>query len=108
MSKPIIFISGPMRGYPDWNRAAFNEAAEQARNFGFEPLNPAILPITLPDKAYIPICLAMLNICDYLYALPGSDKSTGAAAEQAFARAQGIPILASKKELEHIGLWWDE
>ena len=98
---PIIFISGPMRGYPGLNKLSFHKAKMKAEQLGYIVLNPAILPATLPDEAYMPICLAMLNTADYLFLLPGSEDSVGSLAEQAFARAQKIPIITKLSEIEN-------
>ena len=38
--KPTIYIAGPMRGRPDFNRAAFNAAAERLAARGWNPINP--------------------------------------------------------------------
>jgi hypothetical protein len=105
--RPILFISGPMRGYPDYNHSAFNEVAQKAADLDYVVLNPAILPTTLPDEAYMPICLAMLNTADFIFLLPGSENSVGSLAEQAFARAQEISIIDNLKTLESRALWWE-
>ena len=104
--KPILFISGPMRGYPNYNRPAFNELAQKAIELDYIVLNPALLPTTLPDEAYMPICLAMLNTADFIYLLPGSENSVGSLAEQAFARVQEIPVIKDLQTLESRALWW--
>jgi len=41
--KPAVFLSGPMSGLPDFNRAAFNAAATDLRSRGLEVWNPADL-----------------------------------------------------------------
>ena len=38
--KPTIYIAGPMRGRPDFNRAAFNAATERLAARGWQPINP--------------------------------------------------------------------
>lgn len=39
-----IYIAGPMTGYPDYNRAAFNAKASELTAEGHIVLNPAVLP----------------------------------------------------------------
>lgn len=39
-----IYISGPMTGLPDYNRAAFNAAASALRGQGYDVENPAENP----------------------------------------------------------------
>ncbi|EGO2557451.1 DUF4406 domain-containing protein [Escherichia coli] len=39
-----IYIAGPMTGYPDYNRAAFNAKASELMAEGHIVLNPAVLP----------------------------------------------------------------
>lgn len=89
----IVYISGPMSGLPDYNRAAFEEADKCLKIHGHTPLNPAILPTNLSKRRYMPICLAMLEAADAIYMLAGSEKSAGAIVEYAYAKRQGIPIL---------------
>lgn len=38
-----IYIAGPMTGYPDYNRAAFNAKASELMAEGHIVLNPAVL-----------------------------------------------------------------
>lgn len=96
---PILYIAGPMRGYPELNHSAFFAVEEQAKSTGWRVVNPAILPTCLPDSCYMPICLAMLEACDAIYVLPGSEDSVGAKAEMAYAAAQGITPLYSYEDL---------
>lgn len=99
MRKPILFISGPMTNLPNKNRDNFNFVASYAEDIGFIVLNPSTLPDGLRFSSYMPICLAMLNGADFLFALPDSN-TVGALTEQNFAHSQGIPIIHSLQELE--------
>lgn len=85
----IVYIAGPMTGYKDYNRPAFFKAQEELEAEGHTVLNPAALPAALPDSAYLPICLAMIQAADSVYMLRGWRDSKGAAVEHAFASRQG-------------------
>ena len=48
-----VYLSGPMTGLPDYNRAAFNLRAEAFRAAGYSVKNPADISVTHgTDKAY--------------------------------------------------------
>lgn len=47
-----IYIAGPMTGYPDYNRAAFNAKASELMAEGHIVLNPAVLlGVSAPARA---------------------------------------------------------
>lgn len=85
----IYYIAGPMTGMPDYNRPAFHRAAAGLRAKGHTVINPALLPTELGDKAYLPICTAMIDAADAVYLLDGWQSSMGAVAEQNYALRQG-------------------
>lgn len=91
MSK--IYIAGPMTGYDNFNRNAFNEKAEQLSSQNFIPLNPATLPDGLTQGQYMDICFAMIRAADAIYLLSGWKKSDGALAEYAYAKKLGLEII---------------
>lgn len=97
-----IYIAGPMTGYPDYNRAAFNAKASELMAEGHIVLNPAVLPGGLCQSEYMDICLAMVRSADAIYLLKGWDVSAGARAEHALAeiraaaRNEGINYTASR------------
>lgn len=80
-----VYISGPMTGLPEFNRPAFNKAAEAISLSGDVPLNPAILPDGLSQAEYMDICVAMLRCADAIHLLDGWANSPGARAEKALA-----------------------
>ena len=41
MSKPVLYIAGPMSGIVDFNYPAFNEAERDLKAVGYEVINPA-------------------------------------------------------------------
>lgn len=89
----IIYIAGPMTGIPDFNRAAFNEAAVQIIENGHVALNPAILPNGLTQPQYMDICCAMLRAGDAIFLLDGWSNSAGARAEKALAEKLNMQII---------------
>ena len=36
-----VYIAGPMRGYPDFNKAAFDAAELLLKEIGHDPVNPS-------------------------------------------------------------------
>lgn len=87
-----IYIAGPMTGYHDFNRAAFNAVAEGISAEGDVALNPAILPNGLSQREYMDVCVAMIRCADAIHMLPGWEKSEGAVAEHALAKKLGLKI----------------
>ena len=92
----VVYIAGPMTGMPDYNRSEFLSAEDFFAQEGALVLNPARLPLGMPDSAYMPICLAMLNQADVIAILPGWQESMGSLAEMFFATKQRKEFLYLK------------
>lgn len=95
LGRGIIYISGPMAGYPNLNRAAFQEAGVMLRRRGYATLNPLDngLPEGLPWDAYLRADLKMVCDATALALLPGWEASRGARLEVATAHALGMTSL---------------
>lgn len=90
-----VYVAGPMRGHPDLNFPAFNEASMRLRMEGHVVFNPAE---NSPADADMRQCMAIDTawICSSAEAvalLPGWEKSLGARAERALADALGLEII---------------
>ena len=94
----VVYIAGPVTGLPENNRPAFYAAAAMLKSAEgvTAVLNPATLPATLPDKSYMPICMAMLEQSDAVYMLNGWEKSKGARAERLYAKRQSKLVIEQK------------
>lgn len=88
-----IYIAGPMTGYPDYNRAAFNAKASELMAEGHIVLNPAVLPGGLCQSEYMDICVAMVRSADAIYLLNQWEESVGARAEHALAEKLGLTVI---------------
>jgi len=88
-----IYIAGPMTGYEDFNRAAFNKEAERLQRHGHVVLNPATLPGGLEQREYMDICFAMLRCADAILLLPDWKASSGATAEYHYAYKMELPVF---------------
>lgn len=85
-----VFISGPMREKPNYNREAFYKAQEELEKYGYSVWNPAWLPY--PDA--IPVINdKALRLCDAIYMLKGWMQSEGACNEHQIALARGLIIM---------------
>ena len=116
-----LYLSGPMRGYEDFNFPAFHKNAALLRAMGHEVFSPAekdeeqfggavfkgkveiqeikaaavgfdLRKALLMDLEYI--CTRAEGIC----LLPGWEKSSGATAESATARALGLKRYIQNEE----------
>lgn len=116
-----LYLAGPMRGYENFNFPAFDYAAAKLREVGFEVFSPAendrktiggenFVNKTgdekeLEAKTGFNIRKALRDdthyICvhaDGIALLPGWEKSVGAVAEHALARALGHTIIILGKD----------
>lgn len=96
----VIYIAGPMTGYQDFNRDAFESAKRDLIQLGYSVINPATLPDGLTQQQYMSICLQMLMAADEVYMLNGWRKSSGAVAEHALATKLGMKIHEQKNKSE--------
>lgn len=95
-SKPRAraYIAGPMRGLPYLNTPAFNKAAVDLRNAGYEVFNPAFTDDDgkLPLKDYMAVDLPEVCKADVVYVLDGWEDSEGARLEVTVALQCGIRV----------------
>lgn len=89
----VIYLSGPMTGYPQLNFPAFNLAAARLRVHGLTVMNPAEL---CPDGGTWAACMRAdiraLCECDTIVMLPGWEKSNGAHLELQLAHRLEMDI----------------
>ena len=112
--QPTIYVAGPLRGFENYNYPAFDRCARVLRDQGWNVINPAELdrdqgkPISSaydfdPDNCYEDHefmrsalrrdMVAICEECTAIYMMSGWEKSKGANAELALARALGIKIF---------------
>ena len=99
----VLYLAGPMSGYPDHNATAFREGAARLRGAGYV----VISPVELDEQDGIDLAaepgdwdwahalardLTIVTRVDGIATLPGSDKSRGAYLETTLAKALDKPI----------------
>lgn len=91
-----LYLAGPMRGLVDYNYPAFHLAAARLRAAGYEVFNPAELTFPWDEEGSRKAMGAELAwICaesDAVVLLDGWERSLGATAEIATARALGLAV----------------
>lgn len=93
-----IYVAGPMTGYAEHNRPAFNAAAEMLRAEGWDVENPADHPFgTIPWGDCLRYDLIAVVGCEALFLLPGWSASKGATLEVSVAIQLGMKLLYSPK-----------
>ncbi len=100
----IIYVAGPMRGYNEENKPAFEAAKNMLQDkysdLGYDPLR-VIIPHDifpkqqngdLPMSMYIRADVEVVLNSTIIFMLKGWEKSTGASAEHAIAKWAGCQI----------------
>lgn len=93
----VIYIAGPMKGLPEFNYPAFNEAERLLREKGYDkilnPVNHANgVGTNLPYAFYIRESIKDVLQADAVCVLPNWEKSTGAKLEVHIGTTLGLPI----------------
>lgn len=104
-----FYLSGPMTGLADLNKAAFFEAEERLTTLGYRVANPARMqgPEDASWEWWMRCALTQLLTCQAIVMLPGWENSRGAKLELFIAEQLGIAVyfwldgrLVSSEDLE--------
>lgn len=93
--KHLIYLSGPMTGYPEYNFPAFRAAEERWRDAGWEVLNPIYNfngDTSLTREEYMRLDIVHVCQASAIAMLKGWPASQGANVELIVARAVGNAI----------------
>jgi hypothetical protein len=91
-----IYVAGPMTGYENCNREAFNDKCVELSAQGHSVLNPATLPAGLTQAEYMDVCFAMIRAVDVLMFLPNWQASEGATAEYYYGKKLGLKLVCAR------------
>ena len=97
-----VYISGPMAGFPNYNREAFFEAEKRLEECGFSVVNPARVELSegASWEDYMKADIKALVDCCGLVTLPGWVFSKGASIEVDVARNLGLWVRDFKDIFE--------
>ena len=97
-----VFISGPMKGYPNFNKEAFDQAEKELVQQGYTVFNPVWMDFsgewTKQDKRAIDA--AIMSRCDAVYQLPGWDRLENSGSRMEYAFAQGAGMIFLEKDAD--------
>lgn len=99
-----LYLAGPMRGIPQFNFPAFEEAAARLRGWDYEIWSPHEADLAAGEKAdgpflgmrhYMKRDMLPLLECDGVALLPGWQNSTGALIESFVMRMIDGPLMSA-------------
>ena len=98
-----VYLSGPITGVKDFKKK-FKYYQEKLEEHGYDVVNPAklggILPEDFSHADFMTICIALLNTCDAIYFMPGTERSAGAQSERIYAAAMNKPDITGPCRIE--------
>ena len=94
---PLIYLSGPMTGYPEFNFPAFRAEATRLRREGYRVVNPAEHGQDFGNSwaDYLRKDIELLLRCDRIHLLPGWADSKGARLEHHIAVELGLEVTGA-------------
>lgn len=103
----VIYVAGPFRGKDSWEMENNIRRAEalalEAWKLGAAVIcphsNTRFFQGAAPDHIWLDGDLAILGKCDAILMTPDWERSSGARAECAHAKAHGIPVLLTLEDL---------
>ena len=99
-ARAVLYLSGPMTGYPEHNRAAFTQAEEQLLAAGHDVLSPVYAaPHGTTWADYLRADLVLLLRAEAVAVLPDWEASRGARLEVHVAQALGMTVLPVERWL---------
>jgi hypothetical protein len=104
--KETLYLSGPMRGFENYNYPVFNTLAEQLRDAGFTVHNPAENfpneePGTRTYSEYMRLDIASVLNSTGIVLMPGWERSEGAKFEATTARLIGLKFYLARLDETH-------
>ncbi len=101
--KRVVYIAGPMRGYPEHNIPLFRNTARTLRRLGIHCVSPVEVgemwagketdQSQHPPEAWVTADLRVLLNCNAIALLPGWEASVGARCEVAVAMTLGFAFV---------------
>lgn len=91
----VLYIAGPMTGYPEFNLPAFASATTRLTAAGYHAVNPGRHGVdpAMTWTDYVRRGLSeLVNLCDGVALMDGWEASRGATLEYTVARALGMRI----------------
>lgn len=89
----MVYISGPMTGYIDFNRSSFESAESFLVSIGYRCFSPHRAPKMNTWTEYMKYDISRLLECDTIVMLEGHRESKGASLEKAIAEALGYRVF---------------
>jgi len=97
-----VYLSGPMRGYKEFNFPEFYQKADDLRQLGYNVINPAENfegRTDLRYEDYMKLDIKQVTECDAIAMLEGWEKSDGARVELMVAQTCGLDVLCAESLL---------
>lgn len=88
----VLYLSGPMSGYPDCNYPEFNRVAAELEDAGFAVHNPASEAVGASYRSIVGDDIKRLIDCDGVALLTGWQRSRGAVVERQVATLLQKPV----------------
>ncbi len=101
-----LYVSGPVTGYKDGNRPAFDEAAGRLREAGYDACGPHdVVPAPWHWGQAMRKAVGEMLECDGVALLPDWQDSRGACIERRLALDLGMPVGPGDERVAERGAW---